>query len=153
MLDAKDKKIIKELQKNARQSISKIAKKTHFPRDVVKYRIKKLEENNIISKYHTFLNLKEIEYPMYTFVMFSLSSYTLNDEKKFISFLTRNKNITYVGILTGNWDVGINICSKDFSDFDEILKDIRFHFSNIIKEFTVGTILKEIKIDSTADLL
>ena len=43
-LDGKDKKIIEQLQKDAKQSISDIARKTKLPRDLVKYRIKKLEE-------------------------------------------------------------------------------------------------------------
>jgi len=153
MIDEKDKKILLELQKNARQSISSIARKTQLPRDVVKYRIKKLEENKIILSYHAFLDHAKLGYPMYTFVLISLSNYTLDDEKKFLSYLKQNKNVVYVGTMTGNWDIGINICARDFNQFNEIMKDIRIRFSSIIKEFTIGTIIKEIKPDSTADLI
>jgi len=47
-LDSKDKKIIEQLQKNCRQTIAEIAKVTKLPRDVVVYRIKKLEQSKII---------------------------------------------------------------------------------------------------------
>ena len=39
----KDKKIVEQLQKNCRQTIAQIAKITKLPRDIVVYRIKKLE--------------------------------------------------------------------------------------------------------------
>ena len=42
--DSKDKKIIEQLQKNCRQTIAEIAKATKLRRDVVVYRIKKLEK-------------------------------------------------------------------------------------------------------------
>ena len=55
-LDAKDKKILEQLQKNSRQTIAEIAKNTKLPRDVVVYRIKKLEQNKVIRAHHTLLN-------------------------------------------------------------------------------------------------
>ena len=153
MLDEKDKKILKQLQINARQSISEISRKIHIPRDVVKYRIKKLEGEKIISSHHTFIDNNKIGYPMFTFVMFSLSNYNIEDEKKFLAYLNAHKNVVYLGTLAGNWDVGANICAKNFNEFDEIMKEIRLKFASIIKEFTSGTIIKEIKQDQMADLI
>ena len=71
-LDSKDKKIIEQLQKNARQSIAEIAKKTRLPRDVVVYRIKKLEKTKVIRSHHTFLDHQKLGYPLYVYVLFYL---------------------------------------------------------------------------------
>ena len=43
-VESADKKILVELIKNARQSISQIARKTKLTREIVKYRIDKLEK-------------------------------------------------------------------------------------------------------------
>jgi len=152
-LDEKDKKILKELQLNARQSISLIAKKTRLPRDVVKYRIKKLEDNKIIRFYHAILNPAKLGNPMYTFVLFTLSNFDIEREKKFIEFLKHHKKIVTIAKISGNWDIGINICSRDFKDFDNVMYEIRTKFSKIIKEFQVGSVVDEYKSDYMVDLI
>jgi len=152
-LDSKDKKIIKQLQLNARLSISEIARKTGIPRDVVKYRIKRLEQEKVIRFYHAFLNPSKLGVPMYTYVLFSLTNFDPETEKKFISFLTSHKKIIYVAKLSGNWDMGIGVCSKDFKDFDNVLFEIRTKFSSIIKEFHVGSVIDEYKYDYMVDLI
>ena len=58
-LDSKDKKILEQLQKNARLSIAEIAKNTKLPRDVVVYRIKKLEKNKSTKKKYNTLKIRK----------------------------------------------------------------------------------------------
>ncbi len=152
-LDEKDKKILEQLQINARQPISTISRKTGLPRDVVKYRIKKLENNKVIRFYHTFLNPAKLGYPMYTFVLFTLSNFDIDKEKKFINFLKHHNKIVTVAKISGNWDIGINVCSSDFKDFDNVMYEIRTKFSDIIKEFQVGSVIEEYKSDYMIGLL
>ena len=52
-LDLKDRKILYQLDLNARQSNAEIAKKTRLSKDAVGYRIKKLEEQG--KKAHIFM--------------------------------------------------------------------------------------------------
>jgi len=152
-LDSKDKKILEQLQINARQSISSISKKTGLPRDVVKYRIKKLEENDVIRFYHAIINPAKLGHPMYTFVLFTLSNFDVNKEKEFIGFLKQHRKIVTVAKISGNWDIGLNICSTDFKDFDETMYEIRTKFSDIIKEFQVGSVIDEYKSDFMTELI
>nr|MCK4929693.1 Lrp/AsnC family transcriptional regulator [Nanoarchaeota archaeon] len=152
-LDSKDKLILEQLQLNARQSISKIAKKTKLPRDVVKYRIKKMEKNKVIRMYHAVVNSSKLGYPMYTYILFTLTNFGVEEENKLISYLKQQKNITYVDKMTGKWDLAIAILSKNFKEFDDVLRDIRMKFSHIIKDFDVGTIIQEYKYDYVTDLI
>ena len=55
-LDLLDKKILFELDLNSRQSNQEIARKVRSSKEVVSYRIKKLEENKVIFKYLTILD-------------------------------------------------------------------------------------------------
>lgn len=152
-LDGKDKKIIEQLQRNAKQSTSQIARKTKLPRDVVKYRIKKLEENKVIRFYHAFLNPSKLGYPLYAYVTFSLLNIDPEDEEKFISFLKQYPKIIYVAKFSGKWDFAIGLCAKNYKDMDEIIRDIRKKFSKVIKEFEVSPVIQEYKYDWMVDLI
>ena len=55
-MDKKDKLILKELDKDARQSNAEIGKKINLSKDVVNYRIKRLEENEIIQNYYSIID-------------------------------------------------------------------------------------------------
>jgi Lrp/AsnC family leucine-responsive transcriptional regulator len=53
-LDETDKKILKELSKNARINIVDLAEKTKLSRDVINYRLKKLTNEKIIVQYRCY---------------------------------------------------------------------------------------------------
>lgn len=152
-LDGNDKKIIEQLQLNCRQTIQEIAKKTKLPRDVVQYRIKRMEENGLIRQYHAFVNPSLIGYPLYVYVGFSLLNIKPEEEKQFINFLKSNKQIIYVAKNSGKWDFSIGVCAKDYANFDNVLKEIRAKFTKIIKEFDILPVIQEYKYDWVADLV
>jgi len=152
-LDNKDKKIIEQLQKNAKQSISDIPRKTQLPRDVVKYRIKRLEEEKVIRFYHAFLNPSKLGYPLYAYITFSLFNLELEDEEKFILFLKQHPKIIYVAKFSGKWDFCIGVCAKDYKELDETIRDIRKKYTKIIKEFEVNPVIQEYKYDWMVDLI
>ena len=48
-LDLKDRKILYELDKNSRQSFADIAKKVRLSKEVVQYRVKRLQDEGYIN--------------------------------------------------------------------------------------------------------
>ena len=152
-LDSKDKRIIEQLQKNCRQTIAEIAKVTKLPRDVVVYRIKKLEQNKVIRQHHTMINPSKIGYPLYVYVIFSCYNLKSDEEKKFIDYLKAHKQIIYAAKNSGEFDFTIGVCSKDYKDFDEIVREIRQKFPDIIKEIKVTPVIQEYKYDWMVDLI
>ncbi|MBW3015040.1 Lrp/AsnC family transcriptional regulator [Candidatus Woesearchaeota archaeon] len=152
-IDQKDKKVLEQLQINARQSVSKIARKTKLPIDVVKYRIKKLEKEGIIKSYHAFLDPLKLGYPLYAYVVFSLSNLKPEQEKHLIGYLKLHKRIVYVSKNSGRWDIVIGVCAKDYKDLDEVVKQIRAKCTDSIKDFEVIPVIEEFKYDYMADLI
>ena len=61
-LDLKDRKILYELDIDSRQSFSKLSKKVGLHKDVVAYRVKKLQEREIIKNFYTELNGYKLGY-------------------------------------------------------------------------------------------
>ncbi len=152
-LDSKDKKILEQLQKNCRQSIAQIAKKTKLPRDVVVYRIKKLEKNKVIREHHTLLNPHKLGYPLYVYVLFACYNIKPEEEKKFIGFLKAHNHIIYVAKNSGKFDYSIGVCAKNYKDFDEIIRQIRQKFTDVIKDIEVLPTIQEYKYDWMVDLI
>ena len=152
-LDSKDKKIIEQLQLNARQSISEIAKKTKLPRDVVKYRIKKMEQSGLIRQYHAFINPDMVGYPLYVYIGFICYNLKPEEEKKFLEYLKHQKQIIYVAKNSGKWDFSIAVCAKNYKEFDEIIREIRQKFIDVIKDIETLPVIQEYKYDWMVDLI
>lgn len=81
-LDAYDKKILFELDINARMSASKIAKKIKIPKETVNYRIKRLEKEGWINRLYTIFNAS----------LFGYSYYRIFLKFKQTNFIHRNRN-------------------------------------------------------------
>ena len=152
-LDKHDKDILEVLQKEARLPVTKIAKKVKMPVDSVKYRIQRLEKLGVIRFYHTVLNFPLLGYPMYSYTTFSLFAMGETEEKTFISYLVSHSNVTWVSKTTGKWDFIIGTCTKDFKEYDEILKSIRLKFNKYIKDFETVSTIDEYKYDVMYELI
>jgi DNA-binding Lrp family transcriptional regulator len=66
-LDVKDRKILYELDLDSRQSFRAIGRKVGLSKDVVAYRVKKLQEKGIIRKFQTHTNSSGLGYAWYRF--------------------------------------------------------------------------------------
>ena len=152
-LDSKDKKILEQLQQNARLSIAQIAKNAHLPRDVVVYRLKKLEQSKVIRSHHTMLNPQKLGYPLYVYVLFACYNVKPEEEAHFISYLKSHHQIVYVAKNSGKYDFTIGICARDYREFDEIIRDIRQRFADVIKDIESLPTVQEYKYDWMVDLI
>ena len=81
MIDEKDKKILKELKKNSRNSTKNIAKNIQIPRVTVHDRIQKMQEKGIIKKFSVNLDYKKIGFPTEVFVFVGFHNENLLKEQ------------------------------------------------------------------------
>ncbi|MFH1451592.1 MAG: Lrp/AsnC family transcriptional regulator [archaeon] len=152
-LDKNDKNIIEVLQNNARLPITKIAKKVRMPVDSVKYRIQRLEKIGVIRFYHAVINFPLLGTPMYAYTMLSLFAMNEQEENKFINYLVSQPKITWVSKTTGKWDFIIGTCTKDFKDYDEIIRSLRLKFAKSIKDFETISTIEEYKYDVMHEII
>ena len=152
-LDGKDKKIIEQLLINARQSIADIAKKTKLPRDVVRYRIDRLESTGVVRNYYALIDTSKLGYPLYVYVGFSLLNIEPDEEEQFLKFLKSQKQITYVAKNSGKWDFSIGVAAKYYQDIDNFIREIRKKFSKAIKDFEVTPVIQDYKYNHVTDLI
>jgi len=115
-IDLKDRKILYQLDLNARQSLTQIGKKVKLPKNVVSYRIDRLKENGIIKKFYSHIDAYKLGY--ISFRLYITYQYTTPEiEKEIIDYFINNKYIWRVISIKGRFDLGVTIWVKDTNDF------------------------------------
>ncbi|MBI2630077.1 Lrp/AsnC family transcriptional regulator [Candidatus Pacearchaeota archaeon] len=122
-LDLKDKKILAEIEMNARISHSLLAKKVGLSKQVVKYRIENLERDKIIQGYNAIIDLNKLGYTIYL-IYLKLIKITSEKEKIWIKEISNNKNVIAVGKNAGYWDMSIVLRCRNNQELDETFKKV-----------------------------
>ena len=138
-LDKKDKKILEQLELNARQSNSQIAKKVGLGKDSIAYRIKNLEKQKIILGYYSILNISKLGYITYK-LMLTFQNTTSKIEEDIINSLKKNKIVGWLVSSDGYYNLMVVTWVKDSFEFDNFLKDFLRKYSKYIKERDIITI-------------
>ena len=84
-LDVKDRKILYELDKDARQPLSKIAKKIGLSRESILYRLKKFFKQGIIRNYLSVINMAKLGFTHHK-IYVKLHNITEIQEKQMIDY-------------------------------------------------------------------
>ena len=143
-IDKLDQKILSELTTNARINVVDLAKKIKTPASTITLRIKKLKERNIIEGFFTFIHCQKYGYQNYL-IHASLKNLTKQNENKFYGFCKQHQNITYLIKTVGKWDYEISIEVPDQQKFQEVLTELREHFSEIIVNMESVILFKDLK--------
>ncbi|MBI4453967.1 Lrp/AsnC family transcriptional regulator [Candidatus Woesearchaeota archaeon] len=143
-IDAKDRKIIFELAKDARIPIKALAKNIGVSREGTKYRIERLIKHNILQGFTLSLNLSKLGLRWH-YVLLQLQNYTKEFEEKLTSFVSASKNIIKATKYTGNYDVVLEVCSYSLIEFDNVLREIRNTCSDHLRDYIVLLGLREFK--------
>lgn len=127
-LDSYDKRILFELDKNARISISQLAKKIRKSKQFVDYRISKLEEEKVIGGYTTVIDYSRLGYTSVR-VYFKFHNITPEQQQQLEESLIKDKEVWWLVTVEGPWDVGYAMAVKNILDFydywDKIMRKYR----------------------------
>ncbi len=131
-LDKIDRKILHELDLNARLPLSLLAKRLKVSREIVSYRINKLMKENIIKGFRAFVNSSRLGYKIYRiyFKFFSISKTELNE---LISVLENDQRVFWVSETDGFVDFVFGIWFQEEREFHEFYTDLMSKFRKYIK--------------------
>jgi len=140
-IDLKDWKILHELDMDARQPSSKIAKKLKLSSEVVNYRIKKLEENDIITHYQLILNLSKLDILQFKICLSfqHLQSLKLDE---IIETLKKNKSVKWIVSCSGNWDLIISLGTDSIEGIDLLKNEILGLFESYINKKAISILVE-----------
>lgn len=151
--DEYDKKVMLALNQNARQSLADLSKKVGLSRDAIRNRIQKLIKDKVILNFKPILNPPAMGYPIINYVFIALNNPNEEQERKFTNFMKAHKNITYIASLIGKWDYIIDIMAENPGKFNDVMKEIRQKFSELIKDYEIYGVLEEYKYEEIAGLV
>jgi Lrp/AsnC family leucine-responsive transcriptional regulator len=138
-LDATDKRILFELEKNARITDVKLAKIIGKSKDAVRYRIKKLEEQEVITGYKTWIDFAKLGYQTCTFYM-NLLNLPIKKEK-LINEIKNNKKTYWIGVAEGAWNIGVSYFIKSNEEIFTIKHDLISRYKDIILDIRVTSLV------------
>lgn len=138
-----DRKILYELDTNCRQSNSQVAKKLKISKDVVNYRIKKLEEAGIIEGYRTVIDISKLGYLTYRiYIKFQDIYKKIEDE--IIENLKQTPNVWWIGKLAGRVDFVFAIWVKSPREFYDFWVTFLKKYRRYIKQEMISTFIEYI---------
>jgi Lrp/AsnC family transcriptional regulator for asnA, asnC and gidA len=111
-IDLKDRKILFELDHNARISISEISKKIKLTKGGVVYRLKKLEESGVIKNYYTVIDTFKIGYICVRYLI-KLQYATIKTKETIKAYFEKYPNTWYIAEPEGKYDLLITIWGKN----------------------------------------
>ncbi|PIZ51881.1 hypothetical protein COY27_02240 [Candidatus Woesearchaeota archaeon CG_4_10_14_0_2_um_filter_33_13] len=141
-LQLKEKKILHELDLDARKSNIQIAKKLRLSKNVVNYQINKLEEQEIIKGYHSLFDFSKLGLSLFR-VYFDFYEFDQEKENQLIEFLIDSKITGFVAKTVGNWDLVVSFYVKSDDEFLDHWFKILKQFRDVIKEYNTNLIVKE----------
>jgi len=136
-LDLKDRKILYELDLNCRQSNTQIGKKVGLKKDVVAYRIKKMQDEGIIKNFWTAINTFKLGYQVYR--IYINFQYVSSDVKeKIIQHFIDYKNIWAVISLKAEIDFDAVVWVDDIYEFYQFWNKTLDEFEDYFAKYTIS---------------
>ena len=139
-LDLIDRRILYELDKNCRISDNKLAKLVNRSRESVRNRIKKMQNQGIITEFLTALNPAKAGYLFYKLYLQLRNN--PKERKEFFNFLHNHKGMYWYGTNDGVWDCHMTIFAKNPHEFNDIKNEIYRKFKNLIIKRDIGQLVK-----------
>ena len=117
MIDEKDKKILNELIKNARNTTKNIANNLNIPRITVHDRIKKMVEKKIIKSFTVIPDYGKLGLTTTVYVFIALNPYQSNTSAfKIGKQIEKLPGIYEIHIIAGEYDLLIKVRGKTFDE-------------------------------------
>ncbi len=143
-LDLYDKRLLFELDKNARSTASSLSKIVKLPKETVHYRIKRLIKNNYITHFYTIINASKLGYQYYR-VFVGFHKLTLTQEKNLINFLLKQKSCANLRILEGTYDLVFLTTHKNPKGLRLFINKFLDRFGMVIQKKSIHTITSSYK--------
>ena len=141
MINKKDLIVISYLRQNARETLTRLSKKTHIPVSTI-YDKLKLHEHDVITKYTSLLDFSKLGFNTRANIMLKVNR-DKRDEVK--DYLMKHQNINSVCKIN-NGDFMIDVIFKHIKDMEDFIESIEQRFD--IKDRQVYYIIDDIKRES-----
>jgi DNA-binding Lrp family transcriptional regulator len=146
-LDKIDKRILFELDKNARIPETKLAKLVRRSKESVRYRIKKLQEQGIIQGFTIWIDPSKLRY---TSAKIYLNLANVPEKKhEFVKYVKEDKRLFWLGMAEGAWNSGLTYFVKSNREFFDLKNELFSKFKDLILDSHTGMLVSINVCDKT----
>ncbi len=138
-IDLVNRKILAELDRNCRISLTALGRKVGKSREAVAYRIQQLQRVGVIKQFITSINPHRLGSMMFK-VYLKLENIP-DEREKFFAELKGNKDMYWVGISDGAFDCVFAILAKDVVKYYEKMNALLSHWEHLIISKVLGTMV------------
>ncbi len=135
-MDKLDKKILKCLDENSRQSFSTMAKKVRTSKEVVRYRYEQLIKKNILQNCNALINTYNLGY-MIHIIWIKFQNTTKEIEEEIINKIITEDRVGVALEVYGQWDFVFGIWAENTIEFNKYFNHITKEFSKHVKDYAV----------------
>jgi Lrp/AsnC family leucine-responsive transcriptional regulator len=136
-LDLKDRKILYQLDLNCRQSNTQIGRQVGLSKEVVNYRIKRMQDLGVISYFWTAINSLRLGY--YAFrIYINFLDVSPDTKNEIIQYFKNYKNIWTLQIAKGPVDLGAVLWANDVYNFSQFWNRTLDKYGNYFENYSVS---------------
>lgn len=121
-MDDIDRKILELLQENGRMPLKAIAEKTFLSSPAVSARIRRLEQEQVITGYHAQVDLVKLGYPVTAWINLEVLP---EDQKELYAWAAEKPNILECFCVTGEYPVLLRAVFRSREELDELLGSLQ----------------------------
>ncbi len=122
-MDHTDSEILILLQKNARISMSEISSHVNLSVSAVSERLKKLDQNKLVSRYTAILNPAAFNKNLLLFIRMETTADA--DRKAIEEFILNEPDIIEFHYLAGRSDALLKVWTQDVPSLDRLMRDLK----------------------------
>ena len=142
-IDKRDTQIMEVLAQNCRVSDTSLAKALRVSKDTVRYRIKQLEEANLIEQYVLFVDARRLGFTRYHLLVRFDTGLTKKEET--YQKIAKHPFVMWINTFLGRYDIQIIVDATDGFHLDKIRSEIFELCDHQIKEYSILTHLSDLE--------
>jgi Lrp/AsnC family transcriptional regulator, leucine-responsive regulatory protein len=132
-MDARDARIVTELDRNPKMSEKELGKKLHLSQQVVSYRIKKLFEEKAITKITPIFDLNRLGLEHYR-IFFRLNQISEQKRKVLFDYIKKQPQVFWAARIGGRYDLLLVLFVKNYLEFDSFIEHMNKAFPNTFRD-------------------
>jgi len=132
ILDDLDKKILSYMSNNARISVVELSVKLKKPASTIAFRIKQLEQKEVIQGYSTYIKAQNYGMQSYRLLLY-LHNMNEKQRNKIFSYTNYNPKTILAIENVGQWNFEITLEVENHEELQKEMEKLRNNFTDIIK--------------------
>jgi len=131
-IEVLDKKILNILANNARIPLAELARKVNSTIEIIRGRIKKLEDKGIILNYRIAVDLNKLGLEFFKAIIY-FKNLSHDDELALYEWMRIHPSSLYYIRSLAPWEVEFEFAVENYQQFNKIINDLRQQFPHVIR--------------------